>query len=209
MTTPAETKTRKYAYHVEAKAQQVTERPRKFLEAFAAILDCSNYGPALDLYARLSARCSRCASSCQLYMATSDTCDIPCRRTELLLRVYRRYFTAGGQWRARLFGGFTLTDECLDQMADQFYRCTACRRCKATCPLGMDHGLITHLARWLLAEAGVVPKALVVAVREQLEGVGNTSAIPVRALKNTCEFLEEEFQDIYGVDVKFPIDVEG
>jgi Fe-S oxidoreductase len=39
--------------------------------------------------------------------------------------------------------------------------------------------------------------------------VGNTSAIPVPALKDTCEFLEEEFRDIYHVDVKFPLDVEG
>jgi len=209
MMTPAETKNRKYSYYVEAKTQQVTDRPRKFLEAFAAVLDRSNYGVALDVYARLSTRCSRCASSCQLYMTTADVGDIPCRRTELLLRVYRRYFTTGGQWRARLCGGFTLTDDYLDRMAEQFYRCTACRRCKAMCPLGLDHGLITHLARWLLAEVGVIPKALVVAVREQLEGVGNTSAIPVPALKDTCQFLEEEFQDIYGADVKFPIDLEG
>jgi hypothetical protein len=56
----------------------------------------------------------------------------------------------------------------------------------------------------------LIPKALLVATRAQLEGVGNTSAIPVPALKDTCEFLEEEFRDIYGVDdVKFPFDVEG
>ena len=75
--------------------------------------------------------------------------------------------------------------------------------------MGIDHGLITHLARWLLAEVGIVPKALVVATREQLEGVGNTSAIPVPALKDTCEFLEEELQENFDVDVKFPFDVEG
>jgi hypothetical protein len=76
--------------------------------------------------------------------------------------------------------------------------------------MGVDHGLVTHLARWLLSEVDVIPKALLVATREQLEGVGNTSAIPVPALKDTCEFLEEEFQDIYNVhDIKFPMDVEG
>jgi hypothetical protein len=76
--------------------------------------------------------------------------------------------------------------------------------------MGIDHGLVTHLARWLLAEIDVIPKALVVATRVQLEGVGNTSAIPVPALKDTVEFLEEEFEDIYKIDtVKFPIDVEG
>ncbi len=199
----------KYSYYVEPRTLEVTERARKFLEAFAAVLDAGNYGLALDTYARLSAKCARCAVSCQLYETTHAARDIPCRRSDLLLRVYRRYFTPAGIARARLFGGFTLTDRYLDVMAEEYYRCTACRRCAATCPVGIDHGLVTHLARWLLAEIDVIPKALVVAVREQLQGVGNTSAIPVPALKDTCEFLEEEFRDIYHVDVKFPMDVEG
>jgi hypothetical protein len=76
--------------------------------------------------------------------------------------------------------------------------------------VGIDHALVTHLARWIRAEVDVIPRALLVSVREQLEGAtGNTSAIPVPALKDTCEFLEEELQDIYGVDIPFPFDVEG
>jgi [DsrC]-trisulfide reductase subunit K len=199
----------KYSYQVEPKALEVTDRPRKFLEAFAAVLKHGNYHLALDTYARLSAKCGRCVSSCQLYETTREPRDIPCLRSELLLRIYRRYFTAAGVMKARLFGGFTLTGEYLDEMAEAYYRCTACRRCKAACPLGIDHGLITHLARWLLAEIDVIPKALLVAVREQLEGVGNTSAIPVPGLKDTCEFLEEELQEMFGVEIKFPFDVEG
>lgn len=200
----------KYSYYVEKSALEVEDRPRKFLQAFAAVLEHSSYSLPLEVYIRLSAKCSRCAAACQLYEATQDPQDIPCHRSERLLRIYRRYFTKAGTLAARLLGrGFTLTDEYLDEMADAFYRCTACRRCKLTCPMGIDHGLITHLARWLLAEIELVPKALQVAVRAQLEGVGNTSAIPVPALIDTCEFLEEEFQDIYQVDVKFPIDVEG
>jgi len=200
----------KYSYYVEEKTLQVTERPKKFLEAFAAVLEHSSYGLPLDLYTRLSTKCSRCAASCQLYQSTGEDKDIPCHRSEFLFRIYRRYFTRSGMLKARLFGGFTLTDEYLDRMAEAYYRCTACRRCKDTCPMGVDHGLVTHLSRWLLAETEVIPKALVVATREQLEGVGNTSAIPVPALKDTCEFLEEEFEDIYNVnDITFPIDVEG
>ena len=199
----------RYSYYVESRALEVTDRPRKFLEAFAAILEHSSYGIALEAYARMGAKCSRCAASCQLYEATGDPQDIPCRRSELLLRVYRRYFTYGGMLRARLFADFALDDGYIDQMGEQFYRCTACRRCKNTCPLGVDHGLITHLARYLLAEVGVIPKALVVSVREQLAGVGNTSAIPPAALRDTCEFLEDELKETYGVSIKFPIDVEG
>jgi Fe-S oxidoreductase len=199
----------RYSYYVENKALEVADRPRKFLEAFAAVLDHSNYGVALDTYTRLSAKCARCTSSCQLYETTGADEDIPCHRSELLLRIYRRYFTHAGVMKARLFGGFALTDAYLDEMGEAYYRCTACRRCKATCPIGIDHGLVTHLARWLLAEIDVIPKALLVAVREQLDGVGNTSAISVPGLKDTCEFLEEELQDEWNVDAKFPIDVEN
>ncbi len=199
---------RKYSYHVEEAAQLTDDRPRKFLEAFAAVLQHSNYALPLDVYSRLSTRCSRCTASCQLYQSTDADRDIPCHRSELLLRVYRRYFTYAGILQARLGLGFTLTDDYLDEMAEACYRCTACRRCKSTCPIGIDHGLITHLSRWLLAEIDLIPKALLAAVREQLGGVGNTSAIPVPALRDTCEFLEEELEELYHVTLKYPIDVE-
>ncbi len=199
----------KYSYYVEEKALEVTDRPRKFLEAFAAILEHSSYTIALDVFSRVTSKCNLCAASCQLYQSSGEDRDIPCNRSEMLLKVYRRYFTQAGALKARLSNAFVLTDEYIDEMAEAFYRCTACRRCKLSCPMAIDHGLITHLGRWLLAEVGVTPKALVVAVREQLEGVGNTSAIPAEALKDTCEFLEEEFRDNFNVDVKFPIDVEG
>jgi Fe-S oxidoreductase len=198
----------KHSYHIEGKTQVPADRPKRFLEAFAAVLKHSNYALPLEVYSRLSTKCSRCAASCQLYQSTVEDRDIPCHRSELLLRIYRRYFTYAGILQARLGRGFILTDDCLDEMAEACYRCTTCRRCKSACPMGIDHGLITHLSRWLLAEIDVIPKALLVAVREQLNGVGNTSAIPVPALRNTCEFLEEELQEIYRVSLKYPIDVE-
>ncbi len=204
-------RTVEYSYYVEGRAAEVTHRPRKFLEAFAGILEHGSYRFAIDHFARLCSLCGRCASACQLYEHEPETRNIPSFRSDLLLKVYRRYFTPGGHWQSRLFGGFTLTDDYIDEMAEAYYRCTACRRCKAACPQGIDHGLVTHLARWILSEVDVIPKALLVATREQLEGkTMNTSAIPVPALIDTCEFLEEEFVDIYGIDkVKFPIDVEG
>lgn len=202
------TTTRDYDYYIEDKAREVEDRPRKFLKAFAAILEHSNYGIALDAYARMAAKCGRCAEDCQLYAVTGDDAHLPCNRSDLLLTVFRRYFTQAGVMKAKLTGGFTLTDEYIDEMADAYYQCTACRRCRDACPMGIDNGLITHLARWILAEVGVIPKALVVSVRQQLEGVGNTSGIPVPALKDTLEFLEEDFGDIYGAEIKFPVDEE-
>lgn len=186
------------------------DRPRRFLEAFAAILRHSNYGFLLDHFARMGSKCGRCSVACPVYQATGRPEDVPCRRSELLLRVYRRHFTPEGRLRARLLGEPPLQDAEIDTMAEAFYRCTACRRCNLRCPMGMDHGIVTHLGRYILSEIGIVPKALHVAVREQLAGkTGNTSAIPVPALQDTLSFLEDDLKERFGKDIKFPVDVEG
>lgn len=182
----------------------------RFLTAFAAILRHSNYGHYLDHAARLSSKCGRCSVRCSVYQVTRSPADVPCERSNLLLDVYRRHFTVGGHFKARLLNRPPLTEADIERMAEAFYRCTACRKCNLDCPLGLDHGLLTHLGRWILSEIGIVPKALQVSVREQLEGVtGNTSAIPVPALRDTLEFLEEEIEELKGVRAKFPVDVEG
>ncbi|MCG6912970.1 (Fe-S)-binding protein [bacterium BMS3Abin03] len=194
-------------YHIED--FDVNDRPRRFLEAFAAILKHSNYKMALDHFIKMSAKCSRCAVTCQVYQATGDPKDIPCYRSELLLSVYRRHFTVGGLLKGRLLGSGYLTDEKIQEMAESFWNCTACRRCSLECPSGIDHGLITHLGRYILSEIGIAPRALVVSTREQLEGATqNTSAIPVPALKDTLEFLEDDMFEEKSVHIKFPIDVE-
>jgi Fe-S oxidoreductase len=195
-------------YHIED--FDVNDRPRRFLEAFAAILKHSNYKMALDHFIRMSAKCSRCAVTCQVYQATGNLEDIPCYRSELLLSIYRRHFTIGGLLKGRLIGSGYLTDEKIQEMAESFWNCTACRRCSLECPSGIDHGLITHLGRYILSEIGIAPRALVVSTREQLEGVTkNTSAIPVPALKDTLEFLEDEMLEEKNVQIKFPLDIEG
>jgi Fe-S oxidoreductase len=202
-TTNAERK--KYPYHIE---MPITEnRINRFLEAFAAVLKYTDYKPLLDCYCTSRAKCNRCAVACPIFLATNDPRDIPCYRSSLLLDTYKRYFTIGGWWKSRLAGGFELTEEVIDEMLEGFYRCTACRRCTRECPMGIDHALITHLGRYVLSLIGIVPKALRVSVREQLEGeTRNTSRIPKAALLNTLEFLAEEMEESLGVKVAFPVD---
>ena len=195
-------------YHVED--FDVEDRPRRFLQAFAAILKHTNYRLAMDQYIRVSSKCSRCTTQCQIYLATGDPKDIPCHRSELLLSVYRRHFTIAGILRGRILGDPGLTDERIREMADSFYNCTACRRCHLECPMGIDHALVTHLGRYILSEIGIAPRALVVSTREQLIGkTRNTSAIPVPALLDSLEFLSEDMEEEKGIDIPFPIDREG
>ncbi|MEW6359401.1 MAG: (Fe-S)-binding protein [Planctomycetota bacterium] len=206
----AETKTRarKYPYYIEDPLEH--DRVRAFLEVFAAVLERSNYRFLLDIYRKSCMKCGRCAEQCQVFQARGEARDVPCHRTNILLRIYERHFTLKGWIKSRLVGGSALTDADIDEMLTSFYECSACRRCTMYCPMGIDNGLITHLGRYILSEIGIAPKALQVSVREQLEGkTKNTSAIPVPALKDTLEFLEEEIEEIKGTKVKFPIDVEG
>ncbi len=194
-------------YNVEAPMME--GRVERFLEVFGAILKHSSYGLTLDHYMRTSAKCARCAVSCMLYEATGDPKDVPCYRSALLIDIYRRHFTLAGSLKAKILGDPGLTEEIIEEMADSFYNCTACRKCVLDCPAGIDHGLMTHLGRYILSEIGIVPRALLVSVREQVQGkTGNTSAIPAPAMIDSCEFLEEEIEESKGVKVRFPIDEE-
>ncbi len=196
-------------YHVEGTAYS-ENRVERYLTAFAAILRHSNYRFVLDMYAKTGVKCAGCAVTCQVYQASGDPRDVPCYRTQMLVDIYKRHFTPGGWIKSKyLGGGGELTEEKIDEMAELFYRCTACRRCREECAFGTDHGLMTRLGRYILSEAGIAPKGLVVAVREQLDGkTANTSAIPVPALLDTLEFLEEELQEATGASIKFPVDQE-
>lgn len=200
-----------YFYHLESSSlSELGNRAEKFLSAFATILRDSNYCFLIELYAKTSAKCGRCAVSCQVYQASNDPRDVPCYRTNLLLDVYKQYLSGNAPWFNRALPDNTLSNEKIDEMAELFYRCTACRRCSLACPLGIDHGLIAHLSRYVLSEAGIAPKGLMVSVREQLEGpTSNTSAIPLPALLDNIEFLQEELQDMTGKLVEFPTDVES
>lgn len=194
-----------YPFHVDQPVPE--DRVDRFLRAFGAILQFSDYRALLDSYANSSTKCSRCVVTCPIYQVSQDPKDIPCHRSHYLIDIYKRYFTFGG-WLSTRFGtGLVLTDEMVDEMAEIFWRCTACRRCTLECPLGIDHGLLARLGRYALSMAGIAPKALQVSVREQLEGeTHNTSKVPEPALEATFEFLAEEIEETLGIKVEFPID---
>ncbi len=199
---------RQYLYNIEDPGK--SNKVERFLEAFEAVLKHTNYRAIFDMYSRTSTKCGRCSVTCPVYQVTKDPRDIPCYRTHILLNIYQRYFTMGGWVKAMVIGNGSVTDDDIDELMDSLYRCTACRRCTLECALGVDHALMTHIGRYILSEMKLSPRALQVATRAQLEGeTGNTSAIPVPALLNNIEFLEEEIEEEKGIKVKFPLDKEN
>ncbi len=194
-----------YSFHLDQAASE--NKVERFLNAFAAILQYTDYKSLLDSYCASTTKCSRCVVTCPIYQVTEDPTDIPCYRTQLLLNIYKRHFTIGGAILARFNGNHNLTEESIDEMAELFYRCTACRRCTLECPMGLEHGMITRLGRYILSMAGISSKALQVSVREQLEGkTHNTSKVPRAAFLDTLEFLGEEMADLLGIELEFPVD---
>ena len=75
-------------FHVEDFAGH--DRPRRFLEAFAAILKHTNYRLALDHYIRVTQKCARCTVKCQVYDAPAMLMTSP-----VTVRNYYCPFTGG------------------------------------------------------------------------------------------------------------------
>jgi len=198
----------RYSFHTDQ--PDAPDKVERFLNAFAAVLQFTDYKSLLDSYCASSTKCSRCVVTCPIYQVTQDPTDIPCYRTQLLLDIYKRHFTIGGAISSRIGGVSALTNESIDEMAELFYRCTACRRCTMECPMGLEHGMITRLGRYILSMAGISSKALQVSVREQLEGAThNTSKVPRAAFLDTLEFLGEELEDLLGIKFEIPVDKPG
>ena len=185
------------------------------LEAYRAamekVLKETNYAVPLSVYADSCANCLRCAERCPVYQATGELKDIPAYRNHVLYELYRRFFSPKENKLTRLLrpGAPSVDDITVEQMAEMAYRCTNCRRCVLECPMGVDAMAINRLARLILAEMGIVPKNLAFSSKLEFVEGGNTSNIPLPALIDTIEFLEEDIEDTFGKKVSMPRDVEG
>ena len=203
-----ETADPQYSYRSEAPLPR-EERVARLLEVLAVLLKTDPYEQPLELYLETCAKCNNCAQQCQVYQATGDVRDLPAWRSDLLRRIYRKYFTPSGKVFGRFVGAKEVTAEDIDAMVDGFYRCTMCRRCAVNCPLAVDNAMITRIGRVVLGALGFAPKNMTISVKAQLGAGGNTSSIPKAAFIDTLDFLEEELKDETGIDIPIPRDVGG
>jgi Fe-S oxidoreductase len=155
------------------------------------------------------AHCGLCADACHAYVGTGDVDQIPSARSQLLEKVYKRYFTRLGQIVPRLVGAEELDDEVLDRLQKMAYQCTLCRRCALHCPFGIDNASMVSAIRSILAEAGKVPAALYEHANTAYEK-GNTLGISEEEFLDRVEWFEEELQDAVDDDeATIPLDREG
>jgi Fe-S oxidoreductase len=158
------------------------------------------------------AKCQTCNEACPVYVASGRE-DVyrPTYRSEVLRRIYLKYIKPGGQILPKLRGHeIDLTWETIARLGELAYRCTICRRCTQTCPLGVDNGLITHEIRKLFSqEMGISPSELHSKGSVQHLEKGSSTGMTEVAFKDVIEFIQEDYEERMEMEIPIPLDKEG
>ncbi|RJP73472.1 MAG: (Fe-S)-binding protein [Candidatus Zixiibacteriota bacterium] len=158
------------------------------------------------------ARCQTCVDDCPVYEESGkNEVYRPTYRSEILRRLYFKYVKPGlPGFQTFQNGGIELNWTLISRLLELSYRCTLCRRCAQSCPIGVDNGLITHEIRKLFSsEMGLTAKDLHEKGTVQQLAVGSsTGMIPV-VVKDNIEFIDEDMTDRTGIKVETKWDVEG
>jgi Fe-S oxidoreductase len=195
--------------------EEKRELVEKFLSGLKKLFDKNNnwtFIQPLLLTMEYCAKCQTCASACPIYNE-SNKLDIyrPTFRSDILRRLYKTYVKKGGKVFARISGNeIDATWTMIARLMELSYRCTICRRCAQTCPIGVDNGLVTRELRKIFSqEMGIAVEPLhKKGSVQQLEKGSSTGMTPVAFLDNV-EFLEDEVEERTGMKFKWPMDKEG
>ena len=188
---------------------------RGFLSGLEKLFDPQNNWPFAKIF-KLSmdycVHCQTCSEACHTYVASGrQEIYRPTFRSEVLRRIYQRYFTPGG----KLLGSFVGADVELNyktvwRLLELSYRCNLCRRCALLCPVGVDNALIARELRKLFSqEMGLAAVELLRKGSRQQLKVGSSTGMNPAALRDMMEFAEDDIYERTGKKIKIPIDKKG
>lgn len=157
-------------------------------------------------------QCQTCNDACPVFTATGGK-DIyrPTYRSEVWRRLVRKYVKRGGRLFARfIHGDVDLNWTTITRLYELCYRCTMCRRCAQSCPMGVDNALITHELRKLFSqELGWAPRELHEKGTMLQLANGSSTGMNTTVVKDNVEFIDDEMTEETGIQVKTPWDKEG
>jgi Fe-S oxidoreductase len=195
--------------------EEKRELVEKFLTGFHKLFDREDNWPFLQplfLTMEFCAKCQTCADACPIFQQSGGIeAYRPTYRSDIMRRLYKKYIKAGGKLTSKIRGeDINVTWDMLARLIELTYRCTVCRRCAQTCPIGADNGLVTRELRKVFSqEMGInIPQLHKDGTVQQLETGSSTGMIPIAFLDNV-EFMEEEVEERTGMKFKWPIDKEG
>ncbi len=158
------------------------------------------------------ARCQTCVNDCPIYEASGyNEIYRPTYRSEILRRLYFKYIKGGNKWWKKFNNGdIELNWTLISRLLELSYRCTLCRRCAQSCPIGLDNGQISRDIRKLFSsEMGLAAKDLhEKGTIQQLE-VGSSTGMNSLVVKDNCEFIDEDMEERTGIKVETVWDKEG
>ena len=163
---------------------------------------------SVRVYMDACVKCGSCTDKCHYYLGTRDPKNMPVARQDLMRKVYRRYFTFAGKYFPKLVGAEDFSQEILDDWYNYYHQCSQCRRCSVFCPYGIDTAEISMAAREIMDRIGLGDKYSNEIIGKVYR-IGNNLGLPGPALADTLEGLEEDVEDDFGVQVKYPLDVKG
>jgi Fe-S oxidoreductase len=158
------------------------------------------------------ARCQSCIDDCPYYeMSGHNELYRPTYRSEIFRRLYFKYVNPGVAGFNRMQNGdIELNWTLIARLLELAYRCTLCRRCAQSCPIGVDNGLITHELRKLFSsEMGITVKDLHEKGTVQQLKVGSSTGMSPIVVKDNIEFVDEDMTERTGIKVQTRWDVEG
>ncbi len=194
--------------------EEEERRVKAFLEGLKKLLSEENnwtFLQPLMLSLKYCAKCQTCNDACPIYVSSGkQEVYRPTYRSEVLRKIVHKYVDGRGIFDRLSGDNFELNWTTLARLVESAYRCTLCRRCAQTCPMGVDNGLISHEIRKLFSqELGIVPQELHEKGSVQQLRVGSSCGMTPHALRDIIEFMEEEIEERTGRKIKMPLDQEG
>ncbi len=161
-------------------------------------------------YMNTCVRCGLCAKTCHYFLTDNDFRSSPAYKLNLVISLFKRYFTFSGRYLKFLGNSAELNSKSLDELIDTLFgRCTLCGRCSINCTMGINIPYIIRLGRSLLFYLSLVPLELQSTVSLAVEK-GNNMGIEKTELLETIEWLEEELRaDVNDPFARIPVDEKG
>jgi Fe-S oxidoreductase len=158
------------------------------------------------------ARCQTCSEACPVFTASGrNEIYRPTYRAEIFRRLIAKYARKGGKLLSKIKGAdIELNWATVSRLYELAYRCTLCRRCAQSCPVGVDNALITRELRKLFSqELGWAPEELHAKGTVLQLKVGSPTGLRSNVAIDNLKFLDEDFSEATGLKIETPWDKEG
>jgi len=191
---------------VEERIQQLSEQDlKKAVQVFKEKID-HKYAAHLNS----CVHCGLCADACHYYLSHEDIPSIPAHKMNLVIGVFKKYFSLMGRTLPGWVGAKKLDKDMIREWVDSLYgRCSMCGRCSINCSIGLNIPYLVRAARSAMAAIDLVPPGLQKTVNTAVEK-GNNMGIARDDWLETVEWIEEELQEeIDDPEAKLPLDKQG